>query len=186
MEHFRLYGLILVLLVLSSVICRAEDSICVHDIDSIFRNKILVTADPYKVGITDFVTYTITGGTNARFWMQDSYTYICICLPSKNDLVTTSKITNLKRVNFTYGPVDQDYLAGVYPTMQIMVSQDSIDWTDLSSSAVHGKASAEILLPSAGDYYLRIKNTGTGSSKPIYIRTFEYKTQHCNCYQYQP
>ena len=167
MEHFRLYGLILVLLVLSSVICRAEDSICVHDIDAIFKNKTLVTADPYKVGITDFVTYTITGGSNARFWMQDSYTYICICLPSKNDLVTTSKITNLKRVNFTYGPVNQDYLAGDSPTMQIMVSQDSIDWTDLSSSAVHGKASAEILLPSAGDSYLRIKNTGTGASKPI-------------------
>lgn len=184
MEHFRLYGLILVLLVLSSVICRAEDSICVHDIDAIFRNKTIVTADPYKVGITDFVTYTITGGTNARFRMQDSY--ICICLPGKNDLVTTSKITNLKRVNFTYGPVDQDYLAGDFPTMQIMVSQDSIDWTDLSSDAVHGRASAEVLLPSPGDYHLRIKNTGTGSSKPIYIRTFEYKTQHCNCYQYQP
>ena len=185
MEHFRLYGLILVLLVLSSVICRAEDSIWVHDIDSMYRKGTLVTADSYyKVGITDFVTYTITGGSNARFWMQDSYTYICICLPGKNDLVTTSKITNLKRVNFTYGPVDQDYLAGVYPTMQIMVSQDSIDWTDLSSIAVHGKASAEVLLPSPGDYYLRIKNTG--SSKPIYIRTFEYKTQHCNCYQYQP
>lgn len=186
MEHFRLYGLILVLLVLSSVICRAEDSICVHDIDAMYRNKTLVTADPYKVGITDFVTYTITGGSSARFWTYSSSSFICICLPSKNDLVTTSKITNLKRVNFTYGPVNQDYLAGDSPTMQIMVSQDSIDWTDLSSIAVHGKASAEVLLPDPGDYYLRIKNTGTESSKPIYIRTFEYKTQHCNCYQYQP
>ena len=184
MEHFRLYGLILVLLVLSSVICRAEDSICSQNIHEMYVAKTLKTENPYKVGITDFVTYTITGGSNARFWMQDSY--ICICLPSKNDLVTTSKITNLKRVNFTYGPVDQDYLAAPYPTMQIMVSQDSIDWTDLSSIAVHGRASAEVLLPSPGDYYLRIKNTGTESSKPIYIRTFEYKTQHCNCYQYQP
>ena len=184
MEHFRLYGLILVLLVLSSVICRAEDSICSQNIHEMYVAKTLKTENPYKVGITDFVTYTITGGSNAIFWMQDSY--ICICLPSKNDLVTTSKITNLKRVNFTYGPVDQDYLAGDFPTMQIMVSQDSIDWTDLSSIAVHGRASAEVLLPSPGDYYLRIKNTGTESSKPIYIRTFEYKTQHCNCYQYQP
>ena len=182
MELFRLYGLILVLLVLSSVICRAEDSICVHDIDSIYRNKILVTADSYKVGITDFVTYTITGGSSARFWTYSSF--ICICLPSKNDLVTTSKITNLKRVNFTYGPADQDYLAGDFPTMQILVSEDGDEWTNLSSIAFHGKASAEVLLPSPGDYYLRIKNTG--SSKPIYIRTFEYKTQHCNCYQYQP
>ena len=182
MEHFRLYGLILVLLVLSSVICRAEDSICVHDIDSIFKNKILVTVDSYKVGITDFVTYTITGGSNAKFWTHGLY--ICICLPDRNDLVTTSKITNLKRVNFTYVPVDKDYLAGDFPTMQILVSEDSIDWTDLSSSAVHGRASAEVLLPSPGDYYLRIKNTG--SSKPIYIRVMNYTTQHCNCYQYQP
>lgn len=185
MEHFRLYGLILVLLVLSSVICRAEDnSICVHDIDSMYRKGTLVTDDSYKVGVTDFVTYTITGGSNARFWMQDSYTYICICLPGKNDMVTTSKITNLKRVNFTYGPVNQDYLAGDFPTMQILVSEDGDEWTNLSSIAVHGRASAEVLLPSPGDYYLRIKNTG--SSKPIYIRTFEYKTQHCNCFRYQP
>lgn len=180
MEHFRLYGLILVLLVLSSVICRAEDSICSQNIHEMYVAKTLKTENPYKVGITDFVTYTITGGTDARFRTQDFY--ICICLPGKNDLVTTSKITNLKRVNFTYGPADQDYLAGDYPTMQILVSEDGDEWTNLS--AFHGKASAEVLLPSPGDYYLRIKNTG--SSKPIYIRTFEYKTQHCNCYQYQP
>ncbi len=184
MKHFRLYGLILVLLVLSSVICRAEDSICVHDIDAMYRNKTLVTADPYKVGITDFVTYTITGGTNARFLMQDSY--ICICLPSKNDLVTTSKITNLKRVWFTYSP-SADYLYDVSPatpTMQILVSNDSTEWSNITTSATHSKGSADVLLPSAGDYYVRIKNTG--SSKPIYIRVMNYTTQHCNCYQYQP
>lgn len=184
MRQLRLIGVIFTLMVLGSAICRAKDSICSQNIHEMYVAKTLKTENPYKVGITDFVTYTITGGTNARFRMQDSY--ICICLPGKNDLVTTSKITNLKRVNFTYGPVDQDYLAGDYPTMQILVSEDSIDWTDLSSFAVHGRASAEVLLPSPGDYHLRIKNTGTGSSKPIYIRTFEYKTQHCNCYQYQP
>ena len=186
MEHFRLYGLILMLLVLSSAICRAEDSICVHDIDSMCRKGTLVTADPYKVGITDFVTYTITGGTNARFRMQDSY--ICICLPGKNDLVTTSKITNLKRVWFTYSP-SADYLYDVFPatpTMQILVSNDSTEWSNIATSATHSKGSADVLLPSAGDYYVRIKNTGTGSSKPIYIRVMNYTTQLCNCYQYQP
>lgn len=184
MEHFRLYGLILVLLVLSSVICRAEDSICVHDIDSMYRKKTLVTADPYKVGITDFVTYTITGGSNARFWMQDSY--ICICLPSKNDMVTTSKITNLKRVWFTYSP-SADYLYDVFPatpTMQILVSNDSTEWSNIATSATHSASSADVLLPSAGDYYVRIKNTG--SSKPIYIRVMNYTTHLCNCFRYQP
>jgi hypothetical protein len=184
MEHFRLYGLILVLLVLSSVICRAEDSICVHDIDAMYRNKTLVTADPYKVGTTGFVTYTCYG-TNAKFWTIGGK--IALQLQDQNDSVVLSRITNLKRVQVLYTDrtSSPDYL-GVNPSMQIKVSEDGLTWADLSSSATHSKGNATISLPDPGDYYISIKNTGTGSSKPIYIRTFEYKTQHCNCYQYQP
>lgn len=183
MEHFRLYGLILVLLVLSSVICRAEDSICVHDIDSIFRNKTLVTADPYKVGTTKLVTYTCYG-TSAKFGVIGGK--IALQLPDRNDSVVLSRITNLKRVQLLYtdkAGSSPDYL-GVDPSMQIKVSEDSLVWTNLTSIATHNKGNATISLPDPGDYYISIKNTK--NSKPIYIRTFEYKTQHCNCYQYQP
>ena len=185
MEHFRLYGLILVLLVLSSVICRAEDySICVHDIDSMYRKGTLVTADPYKVGTTGFVTYTCYG-TNAKFGMIGGK--IALQLPDRNDSVVLSRITNLKRVQLLYtdkAGSSPDYLSGIVPTMQIKVSEDSLTWTDLSSSATHSKGNATISLPDPGDYYISIKNTG--SSKPLYIRVMNYKTQHCNCYQYQP
>ena len=183
MEYFRLYGLILVLLVLSSVICRAEDSICVHDIDAIFKNKTLVTADPYKVGTTGFVTYTCYG-TNAKFGVIGDK-IIALQLPDRNDSVVLSRITNLKRVQVLYTDKTSspDYL-GVDPSMQIKVSEDGLTWTDLSSSATHGKGHATISLSDPGDYYISIKNTK--NKKPIYIRTFEYKTQHCNCYQYQP
>lgn len=184
MRQLRLIGIIFTLIVLGSAYSRAEDSICSQSINEMYVAKTLKTDSPYKVGVTDFVTYTITGGTNARFWMQDSY--ICICLPGNNDLVTTSKITNLKRVWFTYSP-SADYLYDVFPatpTMQILVSKDSTEWTNLSSLATHTKGSAEVELPSTGDYYLRIKNTG--SSKPIYIRVMNYTTQHCNCFRYQP
>ena len=184
MEHFRLYGLILVLLVLSSVICRAEDSICVHDIDSMYRKGTLVTADPYKVGTTDFVTYTCYG-TNAKFGVIGGK--IALQLLDRNDTVVLSRITNLKQVQvlYTAATSSPDYL-GVDPSMQIKVSEDGLTWTDLSSSATatHSKGNATISLPDPGDYYISIKNTK--NSKPIYIRTFEYKTQHCNCYQYQP
>lgn len=183
MEHFRLYGLILVLLVLSSVICRAEDSICVHDIDSIFKNKTLVTAYPYKVGTTGFVTYTCYG-TNAKFGVIGDK-IIALQLPDRNDSVVLSRITNLKQVQVLYTDAKSspDYL-GVYPSMQIKVSEDGLTWTDLSSSATHSKGNATISLPDPGDYYISIKNTK--NKKPIYIRVMNYTTQHCNCYQYQP
>ena len=108
-------------------------------------------------------------------------------LLDQNDSVVLSRITNLKRVQVLYTDKTSspDYL-GVDPSMQIKVSEDGLTWTDLSSSATatHSKGNATISLPDPGDYFISIKNTG--SSKPIYIRTFEYKTQHCNCYQYQP
>lgn len=185
MEHFRLYGLILVLLVLSSVICRAEDSICVHDIDSMYRKGTLVTANPYKVGTTGFVTYTCYG-TNAKFGMIGGK--IALQLPDRNDSVVLSRITNLKRVQLLYtdkAGSSPDYLSGIVPTMQIKVSEDSLTWTDLSSSATHSKGNATISLPDPGDYFISIKNTGS-SKQPIYIRVMNYTTQHCNCYQYQP
>ena len=184
MRQLRLIGVIFTLMVLGSAICRAEDSICVHDIDSIFRNQTLVTAYPYKVGTTGFVTYTCYG-TNAKFGKIGDK--IALQLPDRNDSVVLSRITNLKRVQVLYTDKTSspDYL-GVDPSMQIKVSEDGLTWTDLSSSATatHSKGNATISLPDPGDYFISIKNTG--SSKPIYIRTFEYKTQHCNCYQYQP
>ena len=170
-------------MVLSSAICRAEDSIHTHSINSMFSAGTLVVPKPYKVGTTAFVTYTISGSDDAKFWTYGG-TDIAICLPKNGDFVTTTKITNLKRVQTLYGPADKDYLNGAYPTMQILFSKDSVDWSDLASIATHSKASANVTLPSAGDYFVRVKNTG--SSKPIYIRVMEYATQHCNCFRYQP
>lgn len=182
MKHFRRLSIIFTLMVLSSVICRAGDSIHVQNIHGMFDAKTLTVTNSNKVGVTDFVTYTITGGKNTKFGAYGRV--ICICLPDNGDFVTTTKITNLKRVQTLYEPADKDYLNGAYPTMQILFSKDSVDWSDLASIATHSKASADVTLPSAGDYFVRVKNTG--SSKPIYIRVMEYATQHCNCFRYQP
>lgn len=182
MKHFRRLSIIFTLMVLSSAICRAGDSIHVQNIHGMYDAKTLTVTNSNKVGVTDFVTYTITGGTNTKFAAYSGV--ICICLPDNGDFVTTTKITNLKRVQTLYEPADKDYLNGVYPTMQILFSKDSVDWSDLASIATHSKASADVTLPSAGDYFVRVKNTG--SSKPIYIRVMEYATQHCNCFRYQP
>ena len=181
MKHFRRLSLIFTLMVLSSVICRAGDSIHTQSIHGMYDAKTLTVTNSNKVGVTDFVTYTITGGKNTKFGAYGGV--ICICLPDNGDFVTTTKITNLKRVWFTYLP-SSDYLSGAYPTMQILVSKDSTVWSNIASGATHSSSSADVLLPSAGDYYVRIKNTG--SSKPIYIRVMNYTTQHCNCFRYQP
>ena len=183
MKHFRRLSIIFTLMVLSSAICRAGDSIHVQNIHGMYDAKTLTVTNSNKVGVTDFVTYTITGANkNSKFGVYGEV--ICICLPDNGDFVTTTKITNLKRVQTLYEPADKDYLNGAYPTMQILFSKDSVDWSDLASIATHSKASADVTLPSAGDYFVRVKNTG--SSKPIYIRVMEYATQHCNCFRYQP
>ena len=181
MKHFRRLSIIFTLMVLSSAICRAGDSIHVQNIHGMNDAKTLTVTNSNKVGVTDFVTYTITGGKNTKFAAYGGV--ICICLPDNGDFVTTTKITNLKRVWFIYYP-STDYLSGAYPTMQILVSKDSTVWSNIATSATHSASSADVLLPSAGDYFVRIKNTG--SSKQIYINVMNYTTQHCNCFRYQP
>ena len=184
MEHFRSYSLIFAFIVLSSAFCRAGDSICTQTFNDMYGNGTLVTADPYKVGITNFVTYTCRG-TNAKFWSTGGGT-IALLLPDKNDSVVTSRITNLKQVTIYYTDKtgSPDYLLGVVPTMLIKVSEDSVVWTNLTSGATHSGGVAAVSLLDPGDYYISVRNIG--SSKPIYIHAFEYKTQHCNCYQYHP
>lgn len=184
MEHFRLYGWILTLVVLSSAVCRAEDSICTQAISTMIGNGTLVTANSNTVGKTDFVTYTCHGGSDARFWTIGVGIY-ALMLPNKNDSVVTSRITNLKQVQLRYTDNKSgtpDYLSGIAPTMQIKVSEDSLVWTNMT--ATHSAGIATILLPDPGDYYISVRNTG--SSKPIYIRIFEYTIQRCNCFQYHP
>ena len=186
MEHFRSYGLILALLVLSSVICRAEDSICTQAISTMIDKGTMVVTGSNKVGRTDLVTYTCRGSTNAKFWPIGIRTY-ALMLPSNGDSVVTSRITNLKQVQIQYtdnNGKQPDYLSGITPSMQIKVSEDSLVWTNMTSIATHNGGIATVLLPDPGDYYISVKNTN--SSMQIYIRTFEYTIQHCNCYQYHP
>ena len=185
MQHFRSYGLILALLVLSSVFCRAEDTICTQEINTMVGKGTLVFESGNKVGKTDLVTYTCRG-SGATFGNAGGG-IVALMLPNNGDSVVTSRITNLKQVQIRYTDNKSgtpDYLSGIVPTMQIKVSEDSLVWTNLTSSATHSAGIATVLLPDPGDYYISVRNTG--SSKPIYIRTFEYTIQRCNCYQYHP
>ena len=183
MQHFRSYGLILALLVLSSVICRAEDSICTQAISTMIGDGTMVIKGSNKIGETDFVTYTCRGSSNAKFWLIGTRTY-ALMLPNNGDSVVTSRITNLKQVQILYTDDKSnrpDYVGN--SSMQIKVSEDSVVWADLSSSAIRYGGDATVLLPNPGDYYISVKNT---KGNQIYIRTFEYTIQHCNCYQYHP
>ena len=184
MEHFRIYGMMLALLVLSSVSCRAEDSICTQAINTMYKDGTLVTVSPYKVGTTDLVTYTCYG--NAKFGSAGGGV-VALLLPDKNDSVVTSRITNLKQVKISYtnsSGSTVDYLSELDRSMQIKVSEDSLVWTNLTAGATHSSGIATVQIPDPGDYYISVRNTK--GSKPIYIRTFEYTTQQCNCFQYHP
>ncbi len=183
MEHFRLYGWILTLVVLSSAVCRAEDSICTHRIQTMIENGTLVLESANKVGKTNLVTYTCHD--DAVF---GSYAIgaSALMLPNKNDSVVTSRITNLKQVKISYVSDEvstPDYLQST-KSMYIKVSQDSVVWTNLTSRATHSAGIATVQLENPGDYYISVKNIK--NDKPIYIRIFEYTIQRCNCYQYHP
>ena len=86
MRMKKLLFAILCLLRLSPVLSRAET--IVHCFKDMNGTPALAYTSKNKVGITDLVTYTCSGGDNAKF--NSNTGEICICLPDRYDQVETS------------------------------------------------------------------------------------------------
>lgn len=161
---------------LSSAVCRAES--VVHDFNSMVGAGTLEwrgTPRDYTVGYTDLVTYT--GSDGGIFSAAGSI--IGFSLPSKTStLVISPAVPGLSAIVF-------GLTAEATPTwMKVYVSEDGSVWTDMSGVAIYSATAIDLVLPSAGDYYVKLVNTGT--SKPVFIRvvTYTYDPAPCNCFRY--
>jgi len=162
---------------LSSAVCRAES--VVHDFDDMKKAGTLwwIGSD-YTVGYTDFVTYTgSSGGTLGADGGKIGFS-----LPNKTStLVISPAVPGLSAIVF-------GLTAEAAPTwMKVYVSEDGSLWTDMSGVATYTTTTIDLVLPSAGDYYVKLVNNGKSSpTQPVFIRvvSYTYDPAPCNCFRY--
>jgi len=176
MRHLLAIGIMVC--ALSSAVCRAES--VVHDFDAMKRAGTLEwrgTPKDYTVGYTDFVTYT--GSDGGQFDSDGGL--IAFSLPSKTSTLITSPVTGLSAIVFGHS-------AGVKPTwVKVLVSEDGSLWTDMSAVATYTTTTIDLVLPSAGDYYVKLVNEGVSfPTQRVFIRvvTYTYDPAPCNCFRY--
>ena len=163
---------------LSSALCRAESVAIMHEFnDMVPKSELTFPNRPsdYSVGVTDLVTYT--GSGSGTFSSEGGY--IGFSLPRNGStLVTSPAVPGLSALLFghTYGSAPK--------FIKVYVSEDGSVWTDMSAVATYTTTTIDLVLPSAGDYYVKLVNTGT--SKPVFFRvvTYTYDPAPCNCFRY--
>ena len=170
---------LLYLLSLSPVLCRAERLSVTHDFSTMSSGEspALVCTLSNTVGTTDFVTYTCSG-TDAKFGGAFDYSGLAINLPAKNAKVTTTEISELVEIILScYAAPKTD--------IKVSVSEDNgSSWTLLTEGVTidGGGSSIRVVLP-RGDYCVRIlNNTATNFS----IKQIIWYRDHCNCFKYVP
>lgn len=142
--------------------------------------KQLVLATPsYKSATTttDDLTYTISGSTEAKFWLDLHYSsVISVNLPSMNDsVIVASPSEAVRQVWILFYP------SSTYEQLKVYASADGTSYGgELDAEYVDGRVIAN--LPS-GSHYLKVKNTGKTS---ISIYQMEYRIENCNCFRYVP
>lgn len=175
MRHLLAIGIMVC--ALSSAVCRAES--VVHDFDEMKKAGTLTwIGSDYTVGYTDFVTYTgSSGGT-----LGADEGKIGFSLPRNGStLVISPAVPGLSAIVF-------GHTKGSAPTwIKVYVSEDGSLWTDMSGVATYTTTTIDLVLPSAGDYYVKLVNNGKSSpAQPVFIRvvTYTYDPAPCNCFRY--
>ena len=165
---------------LSSAFCRAESASITHNFNTMISDGTLTLATPgvYTVGNTDFVTYT---GTNGGMFASDGGV-IAFSLPMRTStLVISPAVQGLSDIYITQS-------AGKKTTwIKVYVSEDGSSWTDMSDVATYSATTIDLILPTAGNYYVKLVNDGTSSpAQPVYLRSirYVYDTTPCNCFPY--
>ena len=177
MRHLLAIGIMVC--ALSSAVCRAES--VVHDFDEMKKAGTLTwmgSPKDYTVGYTDFVTYT--GSDGGTFSLEGGY--IGFSLPRNGStLVISPAVPGLSALLFghTYGSA---------PTfIKVYVSEDGSVWTDMSDVAGYWATTINLVLPSAGDYYVKLVNESVSNPvQTFFIRvvSYTYDPAPCNCFRY--
>lgn len=166
-------------LVLSSALCGADTRVITHNFQGLFSaspKELVVTNENHTGTIGDFV-YTCSNG--AEFKKESpTASQLAVYLDKSNAQVTTTQITNLDSLHFQFAPTS-------YLDFYVDISTDGISWTNVPVLQKLAGVNA-VKLPSAGDYYVRIRRAATD----VYIKQIKYiyiDLSDCpNCFIYKP
>ena len=168
----RIATILLIICTLSSAFCRAESSGIVHDFNDLVSKSQLTFPSGYTVGVTDLVTYTGSSGGGFGLDGTPPYAKYCIALPKDGIIQTSPAISGLKRVQLMHT------LGKTPENVKIYISTDNSSWTEITSSVVFRSTDIDALMPSRGDYYLKIVNE---SGAEIKFLSFQYVIEPCHC-----
>lgn len=182
MRGDRIHTILLVIGILCATVCRAGNTYTeiIHDL--YMAGKLALSPD-YKVGTTDSVTYTCSGGTKAAIGIEEinpvGYRKIAINLPARDDQVVTSELEDLTGFVITcVGSVG-------YSNTKVYLSTDGgSTWSDELTSPDMKIASkvATVTVPK-GNYCIMVRNNE--SAKSFSILQIDYTFEHCNCFRYE-
>ena len=172
MKLFNYYSLLICFITLSPAFSRAAEVITTQDLNAMAVAETLTFSNSNKIGTTDFVTYTCSGGT-AKFNTYGAGSLIHICLMGSGAMVTTSAIEDLKKVAFRY--------TGSISGLKFEYLPEGGTWTVLAADASSISGMQVYVLPSTGKYQLRLTR-----GADLYIPSVVYTTaEPCNCLRVQ-
>lgn len=182
MRGSRIHTILLVIGILCATVCRAGNTYT-EIIQDLYAARELTISPDNKVGTTDSVTYTCSGGTNAKFGLDvinpSVEKKIAINIVDKYNQVVTSELEDLTGFVITcIGSVG-------YTNTKIYLSTDGgSTWSEeLTMPDIKIISKMVTVTVPKGNYCIMVRNNE--SAKPFSILQIEYKFEHCNCFRYE-
>lgn len=136
----------------------------------------LVLTNNNKTGTTAFTTYTCSGSTKAKFFIDSNKTSnnLCAFLEESGAQVMTSEIESLDSLVIKYYPAtDLEFYVDISPT------GETGTWTQQTVQQLPNGQCA-VKLSTQGNCFVRIVR----KSANVYIREIEYHMVRCACFPY--
>lgn len=129
----------------------------------------------------DGIVYT--RGGDAEFYYGTGTSNVCLNLFTSGDFATISPaFSNLDSVEVNYLP-SKDLSANLL----VQISANGSSWSTVTPTRVHDSGHFMAVLPTSGDYYVKILRSG-GEKISVTQITYYYTTSSsdCNCFIYTP
>ena len=170
MKRLFIKATMICMIALSPLLLRAET--IVHNFQNLVNASQISFSGSNKIGTTDLVTYTCSGGTAQFTANSTSGSKIAAFLTNNNNaqMVITPAISDLDSLRISYRPLEDR-------TILVAISDDGgSSWTNVSVDApINGVR--QVKLPAKGDYCVRIKRSGDD----FCITEIKYITAPCHC-----
>ena len=166
-------AILLTTLTLSVGIAYAGGVVTSQNFHEMYNGGTMTVNTSTKTAVTDFVTYTYSGGTS-RFYADASETggKICLQVYGNGAKVITTSIQNIDSLAIHYYyPGDNDH-----QRLRVYTSEDGSSWTE-QATVLKINGLRTVKLPTAGDYMLKIERWDD-----IWLEQIDYVTAPpCNC-----